>query len=146
MVNLYTERCFPAINRSGFTMLELTVAASVLGMVFLVTIPLLTKVRDTREEAQRRFVAQLEAANTLERLSLRVADGTLDEAMSQNTSISSEAASVLPEGEIDITPAEQVDDVGNLQITVAVSWLDNAGQRVSPVSLDAWFPVSEQQP
>ncbi|MEZ6146513.1 MAG: prepilin-type N-terminal cleavage/methylation domain-containing protein [Planctomycetaceae bacterium] len=55
-------------HRYGFTMLELTVAASLLGMVFVVTLPLLKHVRVSRDAAQQRFVAQQEVANLMEQI------------------------------------------------------------------------------
>ncbi len=127
-------------------MLELTAAAAVLGTVFLVAIPLLSRVRDTREDARRRFIAQQEAANVMERLSLRAADGTLDDAVIQERTVSPETEAVLHDVDVSVTREEQPDDVGNVRVTVAISWLNNVGERTAPVSLDAWFPAAEEQP
>lgn len=127
-------------------MIELTVAAGVLGTVFLVTIPLLSRVRDTREQSQRRFIAQQEAANVLERLAARLADRPADDAVRESAAASPEARSLLPDVEIQVTPSDQADDAGLVRVTVAVSWLDDVGQQAAPVTLDAWLPLMEDQP
>ena len=135
-----------ANDRPGFTLLELTVAAGLLGVLFLVTIPLLARVRDTREETQRRFLAQQEAANVMERLSLRAALGTIEDALARDVPVSPEAAAMLPQAKVSVSRTEQADEAGNLRVTVAVSWLSETGEHASPVSLDAWFPAPEVQP
>ncbi|MCA9112416.1 MAG: type II secretion system protein [Planctomycetaceae bacterium] len=129
-------------HRNGFTMLELTVAASLLGMVFVVTLPLLKHVRVSRDAAQQRFVAQQEVANLMEQIAAPAteASGVTDESLT----ISPEAASHLHDAQVAIArePAED-----NLQqVTISLTWSDDAGQPVAPASLTAWFPVSEEMP
>ncbi|MGD9855537.1 MAG: hypothetical protein AB7U20_11375 [Planctomycetaceae bacterium] len=126
-------------------MIELTVAAGVLGTVFLVTMPLLSRVRDTRDEVQRRFIAQQEAANILERLASRTSDGPLDDAITQVSVASPEARSVLTNVEVVVTRAAEADDAGLARVSVAISWVNDAGERTAPVTLDAWFPLAEEQ-
>ncbi|MCA9024721.1 MAG: type II secretion system protein [Planctomycetaceae bacterium] len=127
-------------HRYGFTMLELTVAASLLGMVFVVTLPLLKHVRVSRDAAQQRFVAQQEVANLMEQIAALGASAITDESLT----ISPEAASHLHDAQVAIArePAED-----NLQqVTISLTWSDDAGQPVAPASLTAWFPVSEEMP
>ncbi len=126
--------------RDGFTMLELTVAAALLGTVFVVTVPLLKHVRVSRDAAEQQSVAQQEAANIMERLAVHGSSGAQDEMIT----LSPEAASHLPDGAVTITRAPIVE--GLQQVTLRVTWSNAVGNRPAPVTLTAWFPAEESRP
>jgi len=130
----------PTPDRSGFTLIELAVAATLLGTVFVVTLPLLKHVRVSRDAAQQQFIAQQEAANILERFSINPSS----DAMVEMINISPEAASHLPDADATITV--QPTDDGLHQVTVSVSWVNASGDRPMPTKLSAWFSVSEETP
>jgi type II secretory pathway pseudopilin PulG len=127
-------------------MVELTVAAGLLGMVFLAAIPLLGRVRETREDAQQRFLAVQEAANAMEQLALDAADGAVPNAAGKGLAVSAEARDLLPEVTVEATSREEADDVGSVRVTVTVAWTNDAGEPADPVTLDAWLPVRKEQP
>ncbi len=121
-------------------MLELTVAATLLGTIFVVTLPLLKHVRTSRTAAEQQFIAQQEAANLMERLAI----DPLLEANDATATISPEAASHLLNA--DVTVTRQPTNNGLDQVTVAVSWTNEAGEQPTPVTLMAWFPAEESTP
>jgi type II secretory pathway pseudopilin PulG len=127
-------------------MVELTVAAGLLGMVFLAAIPLLGRVRETREDAQQRFLALQEASNAMEQLALDVADGAVPDDAGKALSVSAEARDLLPDVSLEATSREEPDDAGCVRVTVTVSWANDAGEPAVPVTLDAWLPVRKEQP
>lgn len=121
-------------------MMELTVAATLLGTVFVVTLPLLKHVRISRDAAQQQFIAQQEAANLMEQL----AAGHASEEAGDSITLSSEAASLLTDADFTIT---REPTASNLQrVTVVVSWTNDAGERPRPATLTAWFPDPEETP
>ena len=53
--------------------------------------------------------------------------------------LSSEAKRLLPEGQIQVTVAEDVSEAVRLKrIVIEVGWMNQAGQHVQPVRLAAW--------
>ncbi len=127
-------------NRGGFTMLELTVAATLLGTVFVVTLPLLKHVRVSRDAAQQQFIAQQEAANLMEQLAVNGSSDAADDAIT----ISPEAASHLHDADVTIT--REPEHINLQRVTVAVSWTNDSGERPVPVKLTAWFPTTRETP
>ncbi|MCA9075145.1 MAG: hypothetical protein KDA93_08935 [Planctomycetaceae bacterium] len=127
-------------SRSGFTLVELAAAAGLLGTVLLVTIPIVKHVRTSRDAAGQQFLAQQETANIMERLAIDPSANKTDETIN----ISPEVANLLPDAEVTIT--RQLGEDGLQQITVLLSWANEAGERSLPVTLTAWFPAQEPTP
>ena len=127
-------------SRPGFTLIELAAAAGLLGTVFLVTLPLIKRVRTSREASHQQLIAQQEAANIMERVAINPTSETLEEGVE----ISPEAASSLSDASVTITrqPAED----GLQQVTITLSWVDETGEPVLPVQLTAWFPAQGESP
>lgn len=132
--------------RAGFTIVELTAALILLGVVFTVSVSMLVTVaRQRRSVEQRQFALQL-AANLMERTAAR---GWSD------IQVGSQPLPDLPPGlsralpgleeQVEVTDEKQ--EHGAKQITVTVRWTNSAGQMVSPVQLKTWvYPLKEAAP
>lgn len=127
-------------SRSGFTLVELSAAAGLLGTVFLVTLPLLKHVRTSRDASHQQFIAQQEAANIMERLAIDPSSEAIDESLS----VSPEATTHLPDADVSVT--RQSTENGLQRVTVTLSWTNEADEPAVPVTLTAWFPVKGAQP
>jgi Tfp pilus assembly protein PilV len=137
------------MRRSGITILELTIALLLVGVVLGGLAQLLAAVASQRRESERRMAAIHEAANQMERLAVL----SWSDLNSENTApwkLSEEAADVLPSGAlaIEVSDVELTGEGAALparRVTVEVAWQNSAGAMVAPVRLVAWrFPQEEE--
>ncbi len=130
------------MRRRGLTIVELTIAVLVIGVLLASIGRLLTVVAQQQREDERRLAALHEAANHMERLAAIPWNGLSTETVSQAT-LSVEAAEALPAGELTVRISEAAPpaDAAALErrrVEVAVTWRNTAGERVQPVRLVAW--------
>lgn len=126
-------------RRGGFTLMEVLVAAAVIGSLFLVTIPLLSRIRAVRQEAERRMLAGQETANLMEAVAALAQQGELTREALDGLMLSS-AAERLPDAAVDVEMAPAEAPFFGRQITVTVTWTSDAGPPAVATSLTAWFP------
>ncbi len=127
------------MNRRGFTMLEMVVAAALLGTLLIVTLKMLGAVADWRRDADRRQLAVIEAANVMEWLSARPWDELTPEAVA-DVRLPESVTRQLPGAELKI---EVVDSPAGekppaKRIAVSIRWRDRAGRMVQPVAVTMW--------
>ncbi|MBW3598264.1 MAG: type II secretion system GspH family protein [Planctomycetes bacterium] len=133
------------MRRRGVTILELTVAIILAGVLLAGVGQLLTVVAAQQREGERRAAAMHEAANQMERLAARPWSELTSESAA-DLQLSEEAAEALPEGMLsvmvnEVESGEDADAIPGRRIEVAVSWRNSAGRQVEPVRLVAWrFP------
>ena len=132
-----TEPTGPARSRRGFLLVEFAAAMLVLAVAMAVTVQILGWLAAERRSAERRQSAADEAANVLERLTLRPWDDLTPEAV-RGVPLSDQARRVLPDGALSVQVAEAGKDVAMKRITVEVRWRDRAGGATKPVRLTAW--------
>ncbi len=134
------------VARRGFTLIELIATCILLGVVFSVSIPLLTVVAQERRSAEQRQFALQHAANLLERATtkswseLPVGDQSLTDAPA-------DVQTLLPGLERQVEVKELSETPRSKQVTVSIRWKSRSGQLVAPVRLSAWvYPNGEGQP
>ena len=132
--------------RCGFTLVELIATCILLGVVFSVSIPLLTVVARERRSAEQRQFALQHAANLLERATTKdwaeLPVGNLE-----LTAAPGDVQTLLPGLERRVEVAELQESPRSKQVTVSIRWLSRSGQLVAPVRLSAWvYPNGEGQP
>ena len=125
--------------RGGFTLMEVIVAAGLVGALFVVTIPLLSQVRVVRQEAERRMIAGEETANAMEAVAALAQRGGLSREALEGVMLTP-AARRLPEASLDVELADADPPFDGQRVTVSVSWTADTGRRGDPVRLTAWFP------
>ena len=123
---------------TGFTLLELSVAAVVLMLVMAITVQVLGWAAAERRAAERRRWAAQEAANVMERLTSRPWDSLTAEAAAA-VELSPQARAVLPEGELAIEVTSQPGPPRAKRLIVAVRWQRPAGQPAASVRLTSWI-------
>ena len=132
-------------TRTGFTLMEVVVAGSIVGVVFLATLPLLAHVRAIRQEADRRSIAWQEAANLMEQIAVTsMREPLTPESVSGLTL--GRASEALPDAALTVAvgPAPTVADrLPAVRADVTIAWTNDVGENAEPVSLSAWFPAQE---
>lgn len=132
--------------RCGFTLIELIATCILLGVVFSVSIPLLTVVAQERRSAEQRQFALQYATNLLERTmtngwsQLPVGEQTL-------TAAPTDVQTLLPGLERQVEVKELLETPRSKQVVVSIRWKSRSGQLVAPVRLSAWvYAIGEGQP
>jgi hypothetical protein len=132
-------------SRRGATILELVATCILLGVVFSVSVPLLTVVaRERRSAGQRQFAMQ-HAGNLLERT---VARGwsNLSAGPQVIAPADSELESLLPGLEQRAEVRSLGEELDTKLVTVSIRWRNRAGQLIAPVQLSAWVHPTMEVP
>ncbi|MGH7202422.1 MAG: type II secretion system protein [Planctomycetaceae bacterium] len=125
--------------RRGFTLVELIVAAILLGTLMLITVPTLKWASDQRRDAQKRQEAVEEAANLMERLTARPWDELTNENL-QDVTLAEELRPQFPGAELEVA-VQEADDAKRIRILL--HYADHAGRPTAPVRLTAWVQRQE---
>ena len=133
-------------RRCGFTLVELISTCVLLGVVFSVSIPLLTAVAQERRSAEQRQFALQHATNLLERA---VVQGWSELPLGEQTLTAAppDLLAVLPGLERHVTVTELSEKPRSKHVTVSIRWQARSGNVVAPFVLSAWvYPAQEDQP
>ena len=135
----------PQIRR-GFTLVELIATCILLGVVFSVSIPLLTVVAHERRSAEQRQFALQHAANLLERATTR-GWSDLPVGTQELTDAPADLRTLLPGLDRRVEVKELPEAVRPKQVTVSIRWKSRSGELVAPIRLSAWvYESGEVQP
>lgn len=132
-------RVHDPMKRRGFTMLEMIVAAALLGTLLVVSLNMLGAAADWRRAADRRQLALFEAGNIMERIAARPWDQLTDEALA-DVRLPERIGRRLPGAElkIEVTDSPPTEKPASKRIAVSIRWRDRAGTLLPPVGLTTW--------
>jgi Tfp pilus assembly protein PilV len=139
------------MRRRGVTIFELTIAVLLVAVVLSGVAQLLALVSAQHRERERRIAAMHEAANHMERLAA-LPLSALTEATAAQAALSTEAAALLPDGELTVRVETAEPDVSGAtapparRLVVAVAWKNASGAAVKPVRLVSWRYSPEVTP
>jgi Tfp pilus assembly protein PilE len=125
------------MKRRGFLLTEMIVAAVLLMALTMLCVKYFSVTATQRKALDQRQTALLEAANIMERLSVRPWDELTSEKLAE-ISLSPDLKSALPEGELKIDLVDENTKPTAKRITVTIRWQDRSGQWTQPVRLVAW--------
>lgn len=124
-------------KRRGFLLMEM-IAAGVLLLAFTtVCVKYFSVLATQRESLNQRQAAISETSNIMERLMADKFDDLTPEAIAKIT-LSPEAKTALPDGELKIDLADVDAKPLSKRITVSIRWQDRNGQWMQPTRLVAW--------
>ena len=124
------------LHRNGFLLTETVVALGMMGVLFLMIIPLITSVRGASREMERRERALDFASNIIEEITARHQTATVTEDWLDQLKLPENAEELLPAAELKVRTAPD----GDLQIVrVELSWENNQHTRPLPVKLSIWL-------
>jgi hypothetical protein len=113
------------------------VSGVVLVLLMAVAVQLLAWVAAERRAAERRQWALEEAANIMDRITALPWDSLNSDRLS-DVARSSQADSVLPEGNLLVELMDMPGEFASKRVVVQVQWQARPGQRVAPVRLTSW--------
>jgi len=128
-------------RRSGALMVELVVGAVLLGIFLSSVGPMFRWIRDARLASDRHLFAMQELGTQMEHLAALPPSQITDERL-QSLSITDSTRTMIPEA--NLTAARQPNEDGMQRITLAISWVNDAGMNVEPKRLTAWFPAASK--
>lgn len=124
-------------HRAGVTLMELTAAAAMLGMLLASSVQVLRTFSHQQRAADRQGVALQTVQNLMEELTNRRWD-ELTPGDVTGLRVPDAVASYLPGAEIMATATDEPEPVESRRITIALTWDTPSGQRGGPVQLTAW--------
>jgi type II secretory pathway pseudopilin PulG len=121
------------------TLIELAVAAALLGTLLTVSLKMLAASADLRRLTDQGQAAALAAGNLLERLSARPWKELTPE-LAAKEKLPPDAVGQLPDAELKIEITEQTSeaDLPAKRIAVSLVWRGPGGQPVAPLKLVTW--------
>jgi prepilin-type N-terminal cleavage/methylation domain-containing protein len=125
------------VRRKGFSLLELVVAAIVLGTILAVVLKFYAAMVAGELAARHRETAAREAANALERLWQAPYEQLTAEKVRQSR-LGEEVREGLPGGELAVEISEPDKEPGAKRIVVEVRWRERPNAPPAPVRLVAW--------
>lgn len=128
----------PVRIRRGFTLVEMAVAATLLGIVFAVLGRFLSRWDSARRSADDRAFALRTVESVIERAA------TAPVATIETMHLPEDAEVRLRAPQLKIVAASP-DDAQLISVTASLSWQNAEGQRVTPVTLTSWRVASPQQ-
>ncbi len=143
-------RCHSHVQRNrarhGFTLVELIATCILLGVVFSVSIPLLTVVARQRRIAEQRQFAIQHASNLLEHTTSR-GWKKLAAGPQELTDAPDDLASLLPGLERRVEVKELSEEPRCKLVSVTIAWQSHIGQPVVPLQFSAWvYPLEGGTP
>jgi Tfp pilus assembly protein PilV len=132
-------------TRRGMTLVELFVAATMLGMLLVVCVQLLSATAAQRRAADQRQLAIMELSNVLERIAARPWADLTPQAFAAEKP-SAEAVEKLPEAELKVEVTTPSAEPKAKRITVSLRWQDRNSQFVAPVKITTWKYATENKP
>jgi Tfp pilus assembly protein PilE len=125
------------MKRRGMLLLEMAVAGVLLLALTTLCVKYITVTAVQRQALEQRQTALFEASNMMERFAAKKYSDLTSETISKTT-LSSQAESVLPNGEIKIELADIDAKPAAKRIAITIRWKDRNGLWTQPVRLVAW--------
>ncbi len=125
------------MTRRGFSMLEMMVAAALLTCTMAMVAQMLGRSNARRRDAGHHRIAVQEAANVMERLSVRPFDELTPDGVA-NEQLSPQATESLREGVVEVHVSEVAGEPDARRIGVAVRWRGRPAQPAPSVELVTW--------
>ncbi len=125
-------------RRTGIGLVEVAAATMLLGALATLVLQTVAWSAVERRAIERREIALAEAANAMERAST-LESSALEPQPPTEIPLSPLAKNKLPGGKITREIKSEPGSPDGRRITVAVSWLNQAGQQELPVRLTTWI-------
>jgi Tfp pilus assembly protein PilE len=136
----------PSQDRRGLGMAEVLAAAALMSVVTVVVLPIVTSVAAAREESSRRHLAVLEVANLMEQIAALRQKGALTDDALNALALPDSAAEHFDEPELSVQLAEPAGTPPARELSVSLTWLNAAGERVEPVHVTAFLYEQQESP
>lgn len=119
-------------------MAEVLAAAALMSVVTVIALPIVSSVAAVREESVKRNQAVIEVANVMERVAALRRSGPVSVAELGSLTVSDSITDLLDDHQLAITLGEPGGTPPARELTVSLSWRNDAGDRVAPVTVTAF--------
>jgi type II secretory pathway pseudopilin PulG len=128
------------LRRPGMSLLEIMLAAGLLGILMTVSVQMMRVMGDRQRAAERRAAALQTAQALAEMLGNRPWDELTDSA-AEKIEIPESMRSHLPGATLSVTVNEESDPIAAKRVMLELRWKNPRGQSPAPVRLTTWvFP------
>ncbi len=117
-------------SRRGTSIFEMVAALGLLSAVMAITLPFFSRLATVRQDVADRELAIHEVRNLVELA--QVSDDI------QQLKLSDDISSLLEDPQLNISQ-DTADDLNMQKTNVALTWINQAGQRTQPVELSYWI-------
>jgi hypothetical protein len=125
-------------SRTGVAILECVAAFVLLGASAVVIAPFISRLGQARTELLHRQLAVVELRN--------LAEAVLASEKEPVFTLSEEAQRQLKQAQLQVTRKRiSSQDFPQSQVTLALSWVNLAGERVIPLTLSFWQPADAEE-
>lgn len=124
--------------RRGFTMAEVVVAGVLIGTLLASAVPMLRSVARQQRAADRQQIAQIEAANIIDRMTSGPWNGITPESAAA-VKLSDETLRQLPEATLKATVSTDPARPEEKRISLVLRWEEERGMPAAPVKLTTWI-------
>ena len=125
------------LARGGATILEMTVAAALVGTLLMLCLHLVSATAAQRRAMEQRQAAIFDLANVMERLTARPWQQLTPETAAKEE-VAPATADLLPKAELKVAIVAPSNDPAAKRITASLRWQNRGGQFVEPLTLTAW--------
>ena len=122
--------------RRGMTLMELVVAAALLGTILIICLQLLAATAQHRRHVNQRQLALTEVENTMERLAARPWNELTPQTAAGQ--LSPAVRTRLPGADLKVEVTTSSAEPSAKRIAVTLRWQDHSGQFVKPVTIVTW--------
>jgi hypothetical protein len=127
-------------------MAEVLAAAALMSVVTAIVLPIVSSVAAAREESARRHLAVLEVANIMEQIAALRHKSALEDDALNSLALPDTAARQFDQPELSVQLAEPAGTPPARELSVSLSWLNAAGERVEPVRVTAFLYEPQESP
>jgi hypothetical protein len=121
-------------------MMELIASAALIGVVLLTVLPTLGSVTRMQRESAQRQLAVREVGNVLERIAAARLSRRLSPEFLDSLAVSPAVAASLSGSRLDIRASDSAGPPAGKQLTVSLTWTNDAGAVVVPVTVTTIVP------
>jgi type II secretory pathway pseudopilin PulG len=130
--------------RRGLTLLEITIAAVLLGLVMTTSVQVLRALQTQQRAADRRAAALQAVQSLAEQVSNLTSEDITTERLKQ-LEITGQMATYLPEAKLVTSLAEERDPIPAKRVAFELTWRGPNGQHTAPVRLTVWVYSDESR-
>lgn len=124
-------------NKSGMSLLEITLAAGLLGVLMTVSVQMLRVMGDRQRAADRRAAALQTVQALAEQLENMPWD-QLTASAADKIAIPDTISRYLPGAKLSVTVSEESEPVVAKRLTLELKWNGPRGQPVAPIRVTTW--------
>lgn len=129
----------------GFTLVELAVASTLVGVLAITFLPMMAWVNKARQQNLERQIALEEVNNILESVTIRDWNALTSEQLGE-LQVSDQCRGALRNAELRIDVVVEPESPASKRVTATLTWETAAGVKTAPMRMTAWAYEQSEAP